>query len=141
MNRLISHNAKKCAKSIRFPCTSKNKGMSSLSFLSPSLNYELSDTFYSKSISSSSSHNNHQSAIGQLFFNAASIHQIIIDYMNIYNNNDNIDDISNDNLDNLDDNSGIWYSSTMKKRRIKMNKHKLKKRRKLRRFNTKKSRQ
>ena len=124
--------------------------MSSLSFLSPSLNYELSDTFYSNSISSSSSHNNHQSVIGQLFFNAASIHQIIIDYMNIYNNNDNIDDISNDNLDNLDnfdnldnldDNSGIWYSSTMKKRRIKMNKHKLKKRRKLRRFNTKKSRQ
>ena len=34
----------------------------------------------------------------------------------------------------------IWLSSTMKKRRMKMNKHKLKKRRKLLRMNTKQSR-
>ena len=34
----------------------------------------------------------------------------------------------------------IWLSSTMKKRRMKMNKHKLKKRRKMSRMNTKGSR-
>lgn len=38
------------------------------------------------------------------------------------------------------DNLAIWFSSTMKKRRTKMNKHKLKKRRKLMRMNTKVSR-
>lgn len=36
--------------------------------------------------------------------------------------------------------NGIWLSSTMKKRRSKMNKHKLRKRRKKLRFNTKSSR-
>ena len=37
-------------------------------------------------------------------------------------------------------NEAIWQSSTKKKRRMKMNKHKLKKRRKLRQMNTKSSR-
>ena len=38
------------------------------------------------------------------------------------------------------DSSALWLSSTMKKRAMKMNKHKLKKRRKSLRMNTKKSR-
>ena len=38
------------------------------------------------------------------------------------------------------DHSALWLSSTMKKRAMKMNKHKLKKRRKSLRMNTKKSR-
>jgi hypothetical protein len=36
--------------------------------------------------------------------------------------------------------SGVWLTSTMRKRRSKMNKHKLRKRRKKMRFNTKQSR-
>jgi len=36
--------------------------------------------------------------------------------------------------------SAVWQSSTVKKRAMKMNKHKLKKRRKLLRMNTKQSR-
>ncbi len=48
--------------------------------------------------------------------------------------------VSYTNVEDKNDTSFIWFSSTMKKRRIKMNKHKRRKARKLKRKNTKDSR-
>lgn len=74
-----------------------------------------------------------------------SILQSDLQGVNKNDENSNLSGIANEDsevspLEALLGGGGVWLSSTMKKRRTKMNKHKLKKRRKLLRMNSKQSR-